>query len=193
MQEQTEWATIGKIVAPFGLRGEVKVFSLSDIPNRFAELEMVYLGTSHKRVRIESVRPYKGTMFVLKLHGVDDMNAAEALRDVELMIPSAELAHLPPDSYYQHDILGLQVLRLNGEAIGAIVEILPTGGNDVYVVRRADGRQALIPAIKQVVKQIDLVRRTMYIDPLPGLLDDETELDSGGPAEDDDPEDSPDE
>ncbi len=173
MQSNTEWVTIGKVVAPIGVRGETKVFLLTDIPNRFAQLEVVYLEPDHVPHRIESVRPYKGTMVVLKFEGFNDMNAAETLRNRDICIPLAEMAKLPPDSYYQHDILGLRVFLMSGAELGEIVAILPTGGNDVYTVKTNDGRQVLIPAIKQVIKQIDLIRCAMYIDPLPGLLDED--------------------
>lgn len=167
----TEWATIGEVVALFGVRGEVKVRLLTDIPDRFHQLKAVYVGPDHRRAVIEHARPYKGEMIVLKLAGIDDANAAEALRRLPLCIPLSLLAKLPPDSYYQHDILGLQVITLSGQVLGPIVEIIETGSNDVYVIKTAEGKQVLIPAIKAVVKQIDLIRRTMSIDPLPGLLE----------------------
>ena len=170
-KNEQEWATIGKVVALFGVHGELKVRLLTDIPNRFAELDAVYASTDHKRYSIEGVRPYKGEMVVLKLEGIDTANAAETLRNVDLQIPLSDLAKLPPDSYYQHDILGLSVSTLAGQSLGTIVDILVTGSNDVYVVKTESGRQVLIPAIKQVIKQIDLLRHTMHIDPLPGLLD----------------------
>ena len=170
-QIETEWATVGKAVAPFGIRGELKVLLLTDIPNRFAGLDAVYAGPDHTRRLIQSIRPYKGEMIVLKLAGIDDVNTAESLRDQNLAIPVSELAQLPPDSYYQHDILGLMVILLDGQKLGSIVDIIVTGSNDVYVIKAPDGSQVLIPAIKDVIKQVDLIRRTMYIDPLPGLLD----------------------
>jgi 16S rRNA processing protein RimM len=174
-QNATDWATVGQIVALFGVRGELKVRLLTDIPNRFAELQTVYVGGNHTSYSIQSVRPYKGEMVVLKLSGIDDANAAAPLCTQELFIPLSELAPLPPDSYYQHDILGLQVFTLDGQELGQIVEIIVTGSNDVYSVKKSDGSQVLIPAIKDVIKQIDLIRRTMYIDPLPGLLDNEAQ------------------
>ncbi len=179
-QQDTEWATIGKVVAPFGLHGELKVLSLTDIPNRFAELEAIYLGPDHMRHRINSVRPYKGEMVVLKLAGVEDANTAETLRNLDLTIPLSQLAKLPPDSYYQHDILGLQVLTLDGREIGRIMDILVTGSNDVYIIKAAaDGKQVLIPAIKDVIKQVDLIRQMMYIEPIQGLLDNDDTVGSG--------------
>ncbi|HLG62524.1 MAG TPA: ribosome maturation factor RimM [Ktedonosporobacter sp.] len=172
-QDKTEWATIGKIVAPFGIRGELKTFSLSDVPDRFSRLESVYLTPNYRRYAIEGVRPYKGTMVLLKLAGVDDATTAETLRNCDACIPLSQLAELPPDTYYQHDILGLRVITLDERDVGAVVDIIVTGSNDVYVVRAQDGQQILIPAIKEVVKQIDLIRRIIYIDPMKGLLDDE--------------------
>lgn len=170
-RSKTEWATIGKVVALFGLQGELKVLSLTDIPNRFAQLEAVYLAPTHVRRRIEFERPYKGDVIILKLEGIDDAAAADALRNIDLDIPVDELANLPPDVYYQHDIVGLLIKTMSGREIGQIVGIMPTGGNDVYEVKTPHGTQILIPATKEVVKQIDLRRHVMYIDPIKGLLD----------------------
>jgi 16S rRNA processing protein RimM len=177
MQSETEWATIGKIVAPFGLRGELKVFSLSDIPNRFATLKKVYLGAEHSAHIIKSARPYKGDMVILKLSAIDDATMAEQVRGQDICIAVDALAPLPPDSYYQHDILGLHVVTLDGRDVGVISDIMLTGGNDVYSVKMADGREVLIPAVKDVVKQVDLSHHMMYIDPIKGLLDDDAVID----------------
>ncbi len=173
MQSQTEWATIGRIVAPFGIRGELKVRSLSDIPDRFAKLAAVYLSPDYSCYTIGSVRPYKGDMVIVKLSGIDDANAAERLRNCDLCIEADKLAKLPPDFYYQHDIIGLHVATLNGHEVGTIVDIMVTGSNDVYVIKALSGQQILLPAVKEVIKQIDLIRQIMYIDPMRGLLDDD--------------------
>jgi 16S rRNA processing protein RimM len=185
-RQETEWATIGQVVALFGIRGEVKVRLLTDIPDRFEQLQTVYLGNEHRQHTIERVRPYKGEMIILKLTGLDDANAATPLVRQEIMIPTSQLAQIPPDRYYQHDILGLTVLTLDGQVIGPIIDILQTGCNDVYTLKGPDGRQVMIPAIKEVVKRIDLIRHTMYIDPLPGLLEPPTHEDEE-PAGDDVP------
>src|SRR5215469_8958112 len=94
----TEWATIGKIVAPFGLHGELKIFPLTDIPGRFSQLKAVYLSPDYTRYKIEGVRPYKGDMLLLALEGIEDATAAEPLRKREICIPLNQLSKLPPDS-----------------------------------------------------------------------------------------------
>ncbi|GCE28221.1 ribosome maturation factor RimM [Dictyobacter alpinus] len=183
MKNTTEWATIANIVAPFGIRGEVRVFSLSDVPDRFFKLKAVYLAPDHTRYEIEGVRPHKGDQLLIKFKSIDEPNAAEKLRGRAIMVPLDELAKLPPDSYYQHDILGLQVLRMDGQEVGTITDIWATGGNDVYVLKGPQGQQFLIPAIKEVIKQIDLIRRVMYIDPMRGLLDDDAVVDDPNQAD----------
>lgn len=178
IQKTTEWATIGKIVAPFGLRGQMKVTSLTDIPDRFAHLEEVYLGSEYKSYTIKEVRPYKGKMVLLKVAGIANATAAEALRNQDVFIPAEQLAQLPPDFYYQHDILGLSVEKVvGGQVVGTIVDIMPTGGNDVYVIKASGGKQYLIPAVKSIIKQVDLIRRVMYIEPIGGMLDDDAVVD----------------
>lgn len=173
-QNHTEWATIGRIVAPFGVKGELKVHLLTDIPNRFETLDVVYVGPAHQPRAVQRSRPYKGDMIVLKLRGIADANAAESLRNADLSIPLDSLAQLPAGSYYQHDILGLRVLTLDDTYLGDVVDIITTGSNDVYAVKMpgAPGSsQVLIPAIKDVIKQIDLQKHVIRIDPIPGLLD----------------------
>jgi 16S rRNA processing protein RimM len=173
-RQQTEWATIGKVVALFGIQGELKVHLLTDIPNRFEQLDVVFVGPSRDPHKIQSVRPYKGEMILLKLKGFDDANAAEALRNADLFVPLDSLPQLPAGSYYQHDIIGLRVFTLQETYLGNVVDIVTTGSNDVYAVKMPggpDSSQVLIPAIKDVIKQIDLQKHILRIDPIPGLLD----------------------
>ena len=141
-------------------------------------LKAIYLSPGYALSTIEGVRPYKGEdMLLLKLRGIDDATTAETLRGSDVCVPLSELPQLPPNSYYQHDIVGLQVFNLDDTLIGVIDDIMSTGGNDVYIIKAPNGKQILIPAIKDVVKQIDLIRHVMYIDPMRGLLDDDAVVD----------------
>lgn len=172
-----EWVTIGQIVAVFGIHGELKVMSQTDIPNRFARLRSVYLGPDHQRYRLTKFRPYRSDMLVISLAGIETANEAEALIGQALMIPLAELPELPPDQYYIHDLIGLRAETPGGQVLGSVVDILATGGNDVYIIREAgSGRDVLVPAVKDVVKRVDIAAGVLVIDPIPGLFDDQFEV-----------------
>ncbi len=174
-QEQ-EWVTLGRVVAPFGVRGDLKVFPLTDIPNRFTQVEEVYLGPQHLPYRIASARPYKGTLLLLHLAGIESANQAEELSGQTMEIPLSHIAPLPPDQYYVHDLLGLRVETSAGQVLGIIKDILPTGGNDVYVVEeQSSKREVLVPAVKEMVKRIDIAAGVLILDPIPGLFDEHFE------------------
>ena len=173
-----EWVTIGRIVALFGVRGEVKVLPQTDIPNRFSQLREVYLGPQHQRCRITKASPYKESMVLLQLAGIDSANDAETLIGQEITIPLAQIPALPSDQYYIHDLIGLRVETSNGQKLGMITDILATGANDVYVVRElGSGREVLVPAVKEMVKRVDISGGVIIIDPIPGLFDDRFEED----------------
>lgn len=160
---------IARIVAPQGIRGEVRAVSLTDFPERFAGRE-VWLGqTAAARTTIVQARPHKN-VWLLRLEGVADRNAAEKLRDVELCIDEAELAPLDDNEFYVHQLIGLPVQTEAGELVGHIADVMRTGANDVYVVRSGTGKEHLIPAVGEIV-QVDLPGRMVTIQPIPGLLD----------------------
>jgi 16S rRNA processing protein RimM len=163
-------------VALFGVRGEVKVLPETDIPNRFSQLREVYLGPEHQRRRITKASPYKEGMILLRLAGIDSANAAEALIGQAITIPLAQLPTLPADHYYIHDLIGLRVESTGGQTLGVITDVLATGANDVYVVREAgSGRDVLVPAVKEMVKHVNISAGVMIMDPIPGLFDERFE------------------
>lgn len=172
-----EWVTIGQIVAVFGIHGELKVIPQSDIPDRFAQLHSVHLGPDHRRYRLTKSRPYRSGMLVISLAGIQTANDAEALIGQALMIPLAELPELPPDQYYIHDLIGLRAETPEGKALGTVVDVLATGGNDVYIIRETgSGRDVLVPAVKDIVKRVDIASGVLIIDPIPGLFDNQFEV-----------------
>src|SRR5436305_2104114 len=106
-------------------------------------------------VQVREVRNDRNVLALELSVAPDDFGkVSEPLRNQDLSIPLSKLAKLPPDSYYQHDILGLHVFTLDGQDLGTIVDIIVTGSNDVYSIKTPDGSQILIPAIKDVIKQI---------------------------------------
>lgn len=161
---------IGQILGAHGLRGEVKVASLTDIPDRFATLSEVAVRTARSFTvcRVLGARETAPGTWLLRLEGIGDRTAAEALRGAALLVREEDSPALPPDVYYVHQLIGLRVVTTDGRELGAISEVIETGANDVYVTEKA-----LIPAIPQVVQAVDLEAGTMLIEPMPGLLPDE--------------------
>ncbi len=159
------YLVVARIVSPQGSRGEVKAEIVTDFPERFASTSAVYLGPEHLRYRVQGYR-LLGDTVVLKLEGVDTIDQAERLRGKLVEVPEEEAVELPQDHYFWHQILGLQVVTLDGEPLGQIDEILETGSNDVYVVHGPRG-ELLIPAIKQVVKSVDLATGKMVVELMP--------------------------
>jgi 16S rRNA processing protein RimM len=161
-----EFLVTGRVLAPFGSRGEMKVQVETDFPDRFAPGRSVYL--DGQPLRVETSRPHR-QFLLLKLAGVDSIESAEKLRGSPLTIPRSELHPLEAGEYYAFQLMGLDVLNADGEVLGEIVDIIPTGSNDVYVARGKLG-EILIPAIEDVVKSIDLEKRRVVIEVIDGLL-----------------------
>lgn len=167
MGETERDVVIGEIVAPFGLKGEVKVLPCTDFPERFEQLEEVFVAgdkVAGRMLAIEGIRPHKGG-FLIKFAGIDDMSAAETLRGGELRISEAEMAPLDEDEYHVHDIIGLEVVTTDGEHLGKVREILRSPAHDVYVTDRA-----MIPAVKEFVLSIDLDAGKMVVRSVEGLI-----------------------
>lgn len=149
--------TIGRVVRPQGRRGELLTEALSDRPERFPTLRRAFVagpGGGCREVRILGCWSHKGR-FVLKLEGVDTIDAAEAFRGLELRIGEEELPGLPAGSYYHHQLKGLRVEDPQGRAVGLVDEILETGGVPVLVVRGRRG-ETLIPLTEAFVRLVDL-------------------------------------
>jgi 16S rRNA processing protein RimM len=163
---------IGRVSKPHGMKGEIRIeYFNSEDPNFFSRYQMIFIQGdtgSPQPYRPIAVRPHK--KFVLaQLEGVRTREEAEQLRGKAVLVDITELPSLDEDEYYWHEILGMRVVTEEGENVGKITEILPTGSNDVYVVREGE-RECLIPAIKEVIISIDKKARTIVMRPLEGLL-----------------------
>jgi len=164
---EVRFLVIGRILGPVGLSGEVRAQILTDFPERFLELQTVRLGDSLRPYRVLNARLDRGTALV-RFAGIDSANAAQALTGEDIQVPIDEAVSLPPDQYFWHQIIGLEVWTDDGRCLGRVTEVLQTGSNDVYVVGEG-AREILIPAIDEVVKNIDLASHTMTVHLLPGL------------------------
>jgi len=143
--------TVGRVLAPHGIRGELKVQPLTDFPERFDAGSSLWLNGEE---RIVQRGRRAGRHVILKLRGLETRNQAEALRGAELTVPEA--AELNEEGvYYLHDIIGLPVFDTNGAALGKLAEVFSTGSTDVYVVRGDQG-ELLLPALDDVVTEVDI-------------------------------------
>jgi 16S rRNA processing protein RimM len=123
-----------------------------------------------REAEVVSAAPHGRGLVLLELAGVNDRTAAEAMVGTRLLVRRADLPPPAEDEFYHHDLIGFDVETSGGERLGTIAETLPTGLNDVWVVREGE-REHLIPVIADVVRVIDRAARRVVIEPLPGLLD----------------------
>jgi 16S rRNA processing protein RimM len=167
---ELRYLAIGRVVRAHGLRGELSVAVLTEFPERFKTTEWVYLGNEYEATpyRLKSFRWHKQNV-LLTLEGLSDRTQAEALQGQFVQVPLTEAVPLPEGSYYLYQVIGLQVQATTGEILGQIADILETGANDVYVVKQAD-REVLLPAIPEVIKQIDLERGVVVVQVIDGLI-----------------------
>ncbi|MCL0101785.1 ribosome maturation factor RimM [Dehalococcoidia bacterium] len=165
-ESESQFIGVGRVVRPFGIRGELKVNVLSDVPDRFEPNGALFIKGTH--YSIERSRVHKGAL-ILKLDGVETEEAAEEFRGVLLEVPESTTASLPSGTFFHFQILGLKVVTTEGQHLGEVVDIVSTKANDVYVTRGETG-EVLIPAIADVIKSVDLERQQLIIEALPGLL-----------------------
>lgn len=159
---------IGRVLKPWGTRGELKVAILTDFPERFASLRTVYVGDDAKPFSVERARRH-GNVALLKLKGIDTPEAAAKLREQLMYVAVEDAVKLPEGRVYLYQLIGLRVKTVEGEPLGEIADVLDTGANDVYVVH--DGtREILLPAIPQVIKEIALERGEMIVQLIEGLI-----------------------
>lgn len=168
-----EYIEAGKIVTTHGVRGEVKLYPWCDDPEMFYDIETVYLDAKGtKPLKLLGVR-FAKDMPLLKLEGIESIDDAAKLRDKIVYIHRDDIP-MEEGEYLIQDLLGIQVVDADdGHVYGELIQVSPTGANDVYHIRFADGKERLIPAIPQVVIEVDIEVGVMKIRPLEGLFDDE--------------------
>jgi 16S rRNA processing protein RimM len=162
----------GEVVRPHGLDGRLKIRSHAQSEKSFLQSGTIFLKPRTGDTRaftVSSVRPHKNNL-LLNLKGLDSLEEAEEYRGAAVFIRRDSLDPEEKDEYFWFDLIGLKVYLDTGKYIGTVKNIIPTGGNDVYVVREGE-TEVLVPAIHDVVKEIDLDARKMIITETEGLLD----------------------
>ena len=168
MQSNTEpeYITIGTIISPWGLQGQVKVIVETDFPQRFSSSSQVYI--DRQSVVIEEVVWHKGQASI-KLRGVDTEEEADKLVGRVIEVHHSQLFSLEDGEYFHFQLIDLKVVTTGGEVIGNITEILNLASADVYVIK-GESDEILIPATDEIIESIDLDKGIMVIEPMDGLL-----------------------
>lgn len=169
-----QYLEIGKITAPHGVKGAVKIIPLTDNPERYLDLDWVYIddGTQLNKYHISDVKFFKNTV-IIKFKEINNRNEAELMKNLYLKIDRRNAVKLPEDSYFICDIIECEVFDIKGVKIGVVSDVLETGSNDVYVVKRERGKDVLIPALKSVIKDVSINDKKITVELPEGLIDDE--------------------
>lgn len=155
-----ELIVVGRIVAPHGVRGDLRILPDTDRPEIFKTLKRLKIGG--KFYKLLSGRPHKN-VYILHVEGVDDRNMAETLIDKIVEVPFSELPERPEGTYYYFQLVGLEVVDEAGSHVGKLKEILETGANNVYGVETPDGKEIYLPAIPSCILKVDLDEGRMTV------------------------------
>lgn len=163
---------VGIISSTHGIRGEVKVFPTTDDAQRFKKLKNVLLdsGKEKRDLKIQGVKFFK-QFVILKFEEIDDINDVEKYKGSSLYVTRDQAVKLKKDEYFIADLIGLKVIAEEEKLEGILKDVMETGANDVYVIELSDGRELLLPAIKECVLSVDIEKGEMQIHLLDGLLD----------------------
>ncbi|MBQ2917235.1 MAG: 16S rRNA processing protein RimM [Clostridia bacterium] len=166
-----EYFEIGQIVNTSGLKGEIKIKPFTDDITKFNNFKTIYVSIKKelKEFEVEKVRFSKNMVF-LKLKGIDTIEEAENYRNLYIKRKRDKEEKLEEDTYYIVDLIGCRVYADDQKELGEVVDVFSTGSNDIYVVKDELGKQVLLPAIKDVIKNVDIENRTIIVHLLEGLI-----------------------
>lgn len=162
---------IGQIVNSYGIKGFLKVVPYTDDITRYSNLKEIYIEKNKKleKMEIEEVKYHKN-LVLLKLKGIDDINETLKYKNCYIKIDRKDAVDLPKNSYFIVDLIDIEVYTEEDKYLGKIIDIFPTGSNDVYVVKDELGKQILLPAIREVIKKVDIENKKMIVHLLEGMV-----------------------
>ena len=163
---------VGVITSTHGVKGEVKVYPTTDDVRRFKKLKDIIIdtGKEHVALELESVKFFK-QMVILKFKGIDTLNDVEKYRQKSLYVTRANAVRLRKDEYFIADLIGLKVVDEDNKELGTLEDVMLTGANDVYVISLLNGKELLLPAIKQCILNVDMENQCMQVHVLDGLIE----------------------
>jgi 16S rRNA processing protein RimM len=158
---------VGHVTRAHGVRGQVAVEVRSDNPGRFVEGATLFTADG-RPLRIGSIHEH-GRRVLVKFEGIDDRAAAEALRGSVLVVPESWLPDLPEGEYWPFQLEGCRVLTESGRSVGTVSEVIANPANDLWVAVDERGVETLLPAVREVVVDVDVARRRILVRDVPGL------------------------
>ncbi len=161
---------IGVVSSTHGIRGEVKVFPTTDRPEQFETLDTVFLDTGKQllTMEIEKVRYFK-KMLIVKFKGYDNINDIEPYKGKDLLITRDQAVPLEENEYFIADIIGCRAVTDEGRELGVVDDVLETGANDVFLVKKPDGKELLLPYIEECILAVDLEEKKITVHMMKGL------------------------
>ncbi|MGN9164052.1 ribosome maturation factor RimM [Tissierellaceae bacterium HCP3S3_D8] len=166
-----DYTVVGKIINTHGIKGEAKIFPITDDMERFSYLEKAYIGEDKTEVFLQNVRYHKGIVIV-KFREFDNINQVIDFIDDFIYVDDEHRIILPDNHYFIHDLRDCDVFDMSGRKIGVVKDVLQTGGNDVYIVDDdINKKEYLIPAVKDFIKKVDVSDKKIVIDPIEGMIE----------------------
>lgn len=166
-----EFTSIGKIINTHGIKGEVKIYPLTDNIKRFDNLKKAYIGQDKQEVNIKTVKYHKN-LVILKFAEFNDINEVLKYKDSSIYVDEKNLVELPENHYFIHQLIGLEVYTEDKVFIGNIINVLDGPRNDIYIIKDKDSnKEYLIPAVRQFIKNINIDDNKMIIDPIEGMIE----------------------
>jgi 16S rRNA processing protein RimM len=168
--ERPSWVAVGRATRAHGVKGEVAVLPLSQVEGRFRPGSRLYLDRRVDRpLTVRSSRPHRGRLLV-RFEEVGDRGAAEELRGRYLFVPRSEVPPPPEGEFWAHDIVGCEVLTEQGRPLGRVREVVRTPAHDLWAAG-GEGGEVLIPALREVVREVDVEARRIVVRDVPGLTE----------------------
>lgn len=161
-----EYIEFGKIVNTHGIKGEVKIYSYTDNPSNILKLKKVYI--ENIEYQVERIR-LASNMFILKLKGIDRIEDTVSIKNKEIYREVLKKELESKEEFFVRDLIGLDVVDEEENKIGILSDVINTGANDIYIVKKEDAKELLLPAIKQVIKNIDIKNKKIVVKIMEGL------------------------
>lgn len=165
------YTIVGKIINTHGIKGEVKIYPMTDDVERFSNLEKIYIGDLRKEVNLKTVRYHKGFP-IIGFKEFDDINQVLTFKDQLIYVDDEDRIVLPEDHYFLYDLIDCVVYDTDNNKIGYINDVLQNVSNDIYVIKdEINNKEYLIPAVKQFIKLVDVESKRVVIDPIEGMIE----------------------